>query len=103
MSRSSWKGFYINEKLMRLKGKEDGHSFVQSHSRSSVLPDFIANGKNVTVALYNGKTYKTLSMFSREHLGFKLGEFGFTRRHNVSEKALRKRNKGAKGLVKKKK
>jgi len=68
MSRSVWKGFYIYSKVLNLKKNK-------VWSRNSVIP-FCLLGKKVLV--YNGKSFRQIKI-TREKVGFKFGEFSFTR------------------------
>jgi small subunit ribosomal protein S19 len=70
MSRSKWKGFFINNSLINPK-----KSKINTWSRSSVISEALL-GKKVNV--YNGKVFKQINI-TREKLGYKLGEFSFTR------------------------
>jgi len=68
MSRSKWKGFFTNINLKNPKK----FKFL---SRASVISDFLI-GQEVSV--HNGKVFKPIHI-TREKVGYKLGEFSFTR------------------------
>jgi len=86
MSRSYWKGPYIENALIR---KTVGYKIW---SRASVIPSQLI-GK--TVFIYNGKIFKRI-LIDREKVGFKFGEFCFTRTYTP-------RVKNKKEIIKKKK
>ena len=67
MSRSKWKGFFsaVNQKKFPFK----------IWSRTSVISEFLV-GQEVSV--YNGRVFKQVNI-TREKVGYKLGEFSFTR------------------------
>lgn len=66
MSRSKWK-FPLSVKKQKK---------LNFWSRSSVVSQNLLN-KNVNI--YNGKVFAKIKI-TREHYGYKLGEFAFTRR-----------------------
>lgn len=74
MSRSKWKGQFIDKSVLKLENKS--LSYIRIHSRSSVIPEFLIGQ---TVHIYNGKDYKKLTI-SRECVGHKFGEYSFTRK-----------------------
>jgi len=76
MSRSVWKGPFVDAVLIK--------SFLSSNkkikrvwSRSSTIPAFLIGEK---VMIYNGKEFKPV-FISREKVGYKFGEFAFTRKY----------------------
>lgn len=78
MSRSSKKGPFIDEKLIKkvLKQKEQGDkSPIKTWSRASVIsPEFVGH----TIAIHNGRNF--INVFILEGMvGHKLGEFAPTR------------------------
>lgn len=80
MSRSLWKGPYVDQKLYTkvLKLLQEGKGGqVKTWSRSStVLPEFIG----AVIAVHNGKAH--IPVFITEHMvGYKLGAFAPTRRY----------------------
>ena len=78
MSRSTKKGPYVNEKLLRKieKMNETGQKkVIKTWARSSmIIPDFVGH----TLAIHNGK--KFIPVYLTENMvGHKLGEFAPTR------------------------
>ncbi|MDR0977610.1 MAG: 30S ribosomal protein S19 [Endomicrobium sp.] len=78
MSRSTKKGPYVDEKLlkkMQKLNKSGDKKIIKTWARSSVItPEFVGH----TVAIHNGK--KFLPVFiSEQMVGHKLGEFSPTR------------------------
>ena len=84
MSRSKWKGFFIDQSLINPK-----NSNIKIWSRSSVISEVLI-GKKVSV--YNGKLFKQIKI-TREKIGYKLGEFSFTRKMQERIKKNKKINK----------
>lgn len=76
MSRSKWKGPFIDSSIINLSSKKN----IKVWSRTSVVPaSFIGE----TVLVYNGKDFKKITI-TRDKVGFKFGAFSFTRK-NVSK------------------
>ena len=73
MSRSVWKGLFCNSKIN--KNLLDDKKRIEIWSRQSSIPGFLINK---TVFVHNGKTFKKI-LITREKLGFKFGEFAFTK------------------------
>jgi small subunit ribosomal protein S19 len=78
MSRSTKKGPYIEERLLkrvRAMDRTGEKRVVQTWARSSVIPpDFVGH----TIAVHNG--HKFIPVYVTENMvGHKLGEFAFTR------------------------
>lgn len=82
MSRSKWKKVFISINLKKINKEKK----INIWSRSSVIPEAFIN-KNVFV--YNGKIFKKL-LITREKVGFKFGEFIFTK---IRPKIKTKKNK----------
>lgn len=79
MSRSSKKGYYIDERLLSkvLKSRNENlKKIIKTWSRDSVIsPDFVG----VTLGVHNGKEF--IPVFCTENMvGHKLGEFSLTRK-----------------------
>jgi|TARA_B110000977_G_scaffold144867_1_gene183870 small subunit ribosomal protein S19 len=73
MSRSVWKGPFINVSF--IKKINSTKSIVETRARNCVLlPQFV--GKSISV--YNGKKYTRISV-TEDMIGHKLGEFVVTR------------------------
>ena len=90
MSRSSKKGVFVDEKLLKkvriAVEKKDRRPIKTWSRRSTITPDFVG----VTLTVHNGKTF--LNVFVTENMvGHKVGEFAPTRtfrKHSASgEKA----------------
>lgn len=73
MSRSIWKGLYCNLRIN--KSILDNKKRIEVWSRQSSIPGFLINK---TVFVHTGKTFKKL-LITRDKLGFKFGEFAFTK------------------------
>lgn len=101
MSRSKWKGNFIDKSLFRLKEKlskmtnDEKKKFqIVIKSRSSVIPQFLVGYK---VQIHNGfvkvitddngkKTFEYKSkpvLITEKHVGFKFGEFSLTRQPHI--------------------
>tara|TARA_Y100001968_G_scaffold191346_1_gene175330 strand:+ start:120 stop:386 length:267 start_codon:yes stop_codon:yes gene_type:complete len=88
MGRSLWKGPFISSAILRRSRTESKNNF-KIWSRNSVIPEFLLGQ---TVLVHNGKEFKKI-VVTREKLGFKLGEFSFTRKYNVKQKLVKKKKK----------
>jgi len=73
MSRSKWKGSYIDTKLLKTKNKKKQKILLGSRN-SQIIRKFLGLNFNV----YNGKNYVEL-IISENMIGHKFGEFSFTR------------------------
>ena len=82
MNRSSWKGPFINASIIKKKSIKSKKIW----SRSSVIPSFLIGE---TVLIHNGKEFKRV-VINREKVGFKFGEFSFTRKYTNKEKTIKK-------------
>ena len=71
MTRSLWKGPFLSSSF--LKGSKKNHSKIWA--RKSVIPSFLIGQ---TVLVHNGNVFKKF-LITREKVGFKFGEFAFTR------------------------
>jgi len=71
MSRSIWKGAFLDNFLFNKKFKKINKIW----SRRSVIPSYLI-GKMVLI--YNGKIFKKI-FINREKVGYKFGEFCTTR------------------------
>ena len=80
MSRSKWKGNFIDQAV--LKTKDNSKKQLKLWSRRSVIPSFLIGS---TVLIYNGKEFKKV-VITREKVGFKFGEFCATRRYKSKSK-----------------
>jgi ribosomal protein S19 len=84
MSRSKWKGMFCNLKLFKFPLKKN----LKIWSRSSNIPFFLL-GKIVFV--HNGKDFRKI-FITREKIGYKFGEFSFTRKLGLRKKIKRSKN-----------
>ncbi len=71
MSRSKWKGSFFNLKFLTFKKKK----LIKIWNRNSVIPSSLINK---SILVHNGIKYKIIKI-TREKIGFKFGEFSFTR------------------------
>jgi len=88
MSRSKWKGPFIDVSVLKLKKKLTIKS-KKVWSRSSQIPSFLL-GK--TISVYNGKEFKPV-LITREKIGFKFGDFSITRKYGNKLKNSKLKNK----------
>jgi len=82
MSRSTWKGPFLDKCVVKNLEIENKKIW----SRRSTIP-LVLVGR--TVLVYNGKKFKSLRI-TRQHVGFKLGDFAPTRFHTV-KKVIKKK------------
>ncbi|MDO5015924.1 MAG: 30S ribosomal protein S19 [Eubacteriales bacterium] len=90
MSRSSKKGFYVDERLLEriIKMNENNeHKVLKTWSRSStIFPEMVGH----TIAVHDGKKHVPVYI-TEEMVGHKLGEFAptrFFRSHAKSERGV---------------
>jgi small subunit ribosomal protein S19 len=76
MSRSVWKGPFMDLSILKLSTFQKQKVW----SRSSTIPAFLIGEY---VFIYNGKEFKKV-FITRDKVGYKFGEFSFTRK-NVSK------------------
>jgi small subunit ribosomal protein S19 len=89
MTRSLYKGFFVSDKLLRdaILAKKKKSKSIFTRSRSSVITfDFI----DLIVNVYNGKKYLPLKI-KENMLGYKFGEFIFTKKKMVFRKKKKKK------------
>ena len=92
MARSSKKGLYVHEKLMKKveQAQNTGSQrIIKTWSRASmIIPEMIG----MTFAVYNGKRFVPVFV-SEQMVGHKLGEFSPTRTYHghAGDKRARKR------------
>ena len=100
MSRSKWKGPYINEKLLNQSLIESSSKnlpiIIKTTSRNS---EIIYNFVGLTFDVYTGKTFLKLEI-TAEMVGHKFGEFVFTRTHSPPKKKKIKRKIAFKKVTK---
>jgi ribosomal protein S19 len=83
MSRSRWKGSFLNINLKKLKKK----GRIKIWARDSVISRAFLDKK---VSIYNGKDFRAMTI-NDTHLGYKFGEFAFTCKKR--QKTVRKNKK----------
>lgn len=76
MSRSKWKGYFLTNRFLK-KSKVLNKKNVSVWERNCTIPSYLV-GKSVFI--HNGKSFIRIFV-SREKVGFKFGEFVYTRRH----------------------
>ena len=78
MSRSVWKGPFVDpsllKKIEKLKGKTNTAPIKTWSRKSTIIPDFVG----VSFLIYNGKKFIPITI-SEDMVGHKLGEFAPTR------------------------
>ena len=92
MTRSIWKGPFVEESLIKKVEKEKNNPNrkpIKTWSRkSTILPDFVG----ISFLIYNGKKFIPITI-SEDMVGHKLGEFASTRTfkgHSGDRKAVAK-------------
>ena len=98
MSRSVWKGPYIEESLIKKVEKLKNETVkkpIKTWSRkSTIIPDFVG----VSFLIYNGKKFIPITV-SEDMVGHKLGEFAPTRTffgHTPADKKAKPAEEGDK-------
>lgn len=93
MSRSSKKGFFVEEALMKrivAMNEQNEHKVVKTWSRAStIFPEMVGH----TIAVHDGRKHVPV-FITEEMVGHKLGEFAPTRTfrgHAGSDKTARAR------------
>ena len=89
MSRSVWKGPFVDQSLIKKVEKEKNETSrrpIKTWSRkSTIIPDFVG----VTFLIHNGKKFISITI-SEDMVGHKLGEFSPTRQFHVHTPADKK-------------
>ena len=89
MSRSVWKGPFVDPSLLKKVEKEKAQSNpkpIKTWSRkSTIIPEFIG----ISFLIYNGKKFIPIKI-SEEMVGHKLGEFSPTRQFSSHTSADKK-------------
>jgi small subunit ribosomal protein S19 len=79
MSRSIYKGNFFKVNLKRNK------KWIKVYNKSLViLPEYV----NYFISVYNGKTFMKLKI-NNKMVGFKLGEFIYTKKKHIYKKNLK--------------
>ncbi len=87
MSRSKWKGLFIEKSIIQLNKKNKRK--LKTYSRSSCIPSFLINK---FILIYDGKEFRKCYI-NREKIGFKFGEFSYSRKKNEVKKKFKKNKK----------
>ena len=77
MSRSKWKGPYIDSCITKQEKVNQ-----KIWSRASTIPFFLIG---TIVSVYNGRDFKRI-IITRKRIGFKFGEFSLTRKFKIKKK-----------------
>lgn len=84
MSRSSWKGYFINSGFFKQNPKK-----ILIWSKDTTITGDL---KGQTVFVYNGKDFKKVFITGAK-VGFKFGQFIFTRTYTQKYKIINKKKK----------
>lgn len=89
MSRSSWKGFFLDPCLSPFKINEKKNYFKVWSRRSTITLHLV----NKTLYIYNGKIFEKL-LITPDMIGFKFGDFIFTKKRGkfIHLKQVKKKN-----------
>jgi small subunit ribosomal protein S19 len=87
MSRSKWKGAFIEKSIIQLNKKNKRK--LKTYSRSSCIPSFLINK---FILIYDGKEFRKCYI-NREKIGYKFGEFSYSRKKNEVKKKFKKNKK----------
>lgn len=88
MTRSSWKGHFVDNYLLSPKFENSKKKMVWS--RNSTIPE---NLIGQAVFIHNGKDF-IKSFITREKVGFKFGQFAYTRKFTKKQKKVQSKKKG---------
>jgi ribosomal protein S19 len=78
MSRSKYKGFFINKDLVK---KTNKYKIKVFNKKLTIIPEYV--DKNAFV--YNGINFIFLNI-KKEMIGYKFGEFIYTKKKNIFKK-----------------
>jgi small subunit ribosomal protein S19 len=95
MSRSKWKKPFQDLNTLLTINNNLTINEIKIMSRSSTISKYFLNQK---VAIHNGNSFKNV-FITEYHLGYKFGEFAFTRKNNNVKKSI---NVIKKKIIKKK-
>ena len=84
MSRSKWKGLFLEKSIIQLNKKKKKK--LKTYSRSSCIPSFLINK---FILIYDGKEFRKCYI-NREKVGYKFGEFSYSRKKNEVKKKFKK-------------
>lgn len=79
MSRSKWKGPFINSKIK--KNLNQNNNVIEATRNSKIIPKFVGQ----TFKIHDGKNYSKITII-KEMLEHRFGEFVFTRKKNFFKK-----------------
>jgi small subunit ribosomal protein S19 len=95
MSRSKWKKPFQDINILLIIQSDSDIKELKTMCRSSVISKFFIN-KNILV--HTGNAFKNI-FITEQHLGYKFGDFAFTRKiNNIKKKTILKHK-----IIKKKK
>lgn len=83
MSRSNWKGAFIK----KISNKTISSKKITIWTRESAIPLCLLDNY---VHIYNGKSFKKIKI-TREKIGYKFGEFAYTKKNRLNYGTKRKR------------
>ena len=87
MSLSKWKVLFIEKSIISLSKKiKNNKKKLKVYSRSSSIPNFLINK---FILIYDGKEFRK-SYITREKVGYKFGEFAYSRKKNDVKKKFKK-------------
>lgn len=87
MSRSKWKGPFIDEKgLKALESSKKSYIKTRISRKTSIIPKFVEQ----TFEVYNGKQFVEI-LVTEEMIGHKFGEFSSTRKRFSFKKTKTKK------------
>lgn len=84
MSRAKWKGSFMDVLSLKVEKKD-----FKIWSRRSTIPYNLINN---SVLVHNGKEFRKV-FITREKVGFKFGEFAFTRKYGLRYKTVKGKKK----------
>ena len=86
MSRSKWKGSYVHLEFIKQRNLENPRKATIISRSSEIVPAFLG----LTFNVYNGKNYVEI-IVTDEMIGYKFGEFSYTRSKFAFKKKDRKK------------
>lgn len=88
MTRSIWKGNFIDKYLLSEKFNSINKKLIWA--RNSTIPEKLIGQ---AVFIHNGKDF-IKSYITREKVGFKFGEFAYTRKFTKKQDKIKNKKKG---------
>jgi small subunit ribosomal protein S19 len=87
MSRSKWKGPFINAtELNKIRSSQDSKKKMIISRNSEIVPSFVG----FVFSVHNGKVYSEINV-NENMIGHKFGEFSFTRTKFIFKKKKTKK------------